>query len=113
VPRELDHRLRAGRHGVTEEHRRPRKPGKQCALVPYKCLLPGCIPELLPHGVLSRLQVRACAQNVRNPQPYGQVGLLYCGIDTRVPGNYSITFHITWPSVGELVLKRCAELEIE
>jgi hypothetical protein len=36
------------------------------------------------------------------------VGLRYCGIDVRRAGTYTVSFHLTWPSVGEMVLYRWA-----
>ncbi|GFR50777.1 hypothetical protein Agub_g13042 [Astrephomene gubernaculifera] len=66
---------------------------------------PGATATLKTSGDLNS-QIRACATGVRNAQPFDMVGLQYCTIDTRVPGNYSISFHLTWPSVGELILYR-------
>ncbi|PNH11248.1 hypothetical protein TSOC_001938, partial [Tetrabaena socialis] len=71
---------------------------------------PGGLATLKAAGDLNSL-LRACAVGVRNPLPYDLVGLQYCGIDTRKPGNYTITFHLTWPSVGEIVVYRTLVVE--
>lgn len=60
---------------------------------------------IVPSRVL-RLQVRACSTGVRNPMPYDSVGLQYCKLDTRQPGNYTISFHLLWPSLDEIVVYR-------
>ncbi|PNH01163.1 hypothetical protein TSOC_012961 [Tetrabaena socialis] len=71
---------------------------------------PGGVATLKAAGDLNSL-LRACAVGVRNPLPYDLVGLQYCGIDTRKSGNYTITFHLTWPSVGEIVVYRTLVVE--
>ncbi len=48
------------------------------------------------HDLVLRV-CRACAANgvaagIASPLTYQQVGLLYCGIDTTVPGTYTITY---------------------
>ncbi len=62
---------------------------------------------IVPYHAL-RLQVRACSTGVRNPLPYDSVGLQYCKLDTRQPGNYTISFHLLWPSLDEIVVYRQA-----
>ncbi|KAG2444343.1 hypothetical protein HXX76_001099 [Chlamydomonas incerta] len=59
-------------------------------------------------------KVVACADRaagVRNPKPYDLVGLQYCGLDTNTSGTYNVTYHLTWPSVGELVVTRMIIVE--
>ncbi|KAG2454830.1 hypothetical protein HYH02_000662 [Chlamydomonas schloesseri] len=58
-------------------------------------------------------EVVACANraNVRSPMPYDMAGLQYCGIDTKKPGMYAVTFHLTWPAVGELMVTRTLVVE--
>lgn len=67
---------------------------------------PGAKASLRSLGDLNP-RIIACADKAQKPQPYSVVGLQYCGIDTTTPGTYMITYHLTWPSVGTLVVKRC------
>ncbi|KAG2445957.1 hypothetical protein HXX76_000560 [Chlamydomonas incerta] len=67
---------------------------------------PGAKASLRSLGDLNH-RIVACADKVKqNPQPYSVVGLQYCGIDTASPGTYTITYHLSWPSVGTLIIKR-------
>ncbi|KXZ51178.1 hypothetical protein GPECTOR_13g665 [Gonium pectorale] len=66
---------------------------------------PGGTATLKTQGDMNGL-LRACATGVRNPLPYDEVGLQYCAINTRVPGTYRISFHLSWPSVGEIIAYR-------
>ncbi|GAX81803.1 hypothetical protein CEUSTIGMA_g9231.t1 [Chlamydomonas eustigma] len=46
----------------------------------------------------SALQVYACASQsgLANPSPYSSVGILFCGINTAVPGTYQIVYTVTY-----------------
>ncbi|KAG2491872.1 hypothetical protein HYH03_009825 [Edaphochlamys debaryana] len=70
----------------------------------------GATATLKSPGDLSS-QIRACATGVTNPLPYDLVGLTYCNLNTKKPGNYSLSFHLTWPSVGEVVVYRFVLVE--
>ncbi|KAG2499887.1 hypothetical protein HYH03_002176 [Edaphochlamys debaryana] len=67
---------------------------------------PGATATLGAPGDLNS-QIRACF----SPQPYELAGVQPCNITTQVPGNYSISFHLSWPSVGELVVYRVLVVE--
>ncbi|KAG2452521.1 hypothetical protein HYH02_002759 [Chlamydomonas schloesseri] len=66
---------------------------------------PGAKGSLRSLGDLNH-RIFACADKVPKPLPYSVVGLQYCGIDTTTPGTYTVTYHLSWPSVGTLVIKR-------
>ena len=40
-------------------------------------------------------QAQAVAAGISNPRTYDAVGVLYCGIDTAVPGTYLVTYVVT------------------
>ncbi|KAG2447259.1 hypothetical protein HYH02_007999 [Chlamydomonas schloesseri] len=44
---------------------------------------------------------RASAAGVAAPRPFVLVGLRYCGLDTRLPGRYKISFHLALGSSTE------------
>ena len=45
---------------------------------------------------------RARAAGIASPRPFDLMGLKYCDLDTNTPGVVTVSFHLTWPSVGEL-----------
>ncbi|KAG2442746.1 hypothetical protein HXX76_002828 [Chlamydomonas incerta] len=68
---------------------------------------------------------RAAAAGVTAPRPFVLVGLRYCGLDTRVPGRHTISFHLPLPlgtalaasangsaaTTAELVVRRIVVVE--
>lgn len=46
-------------------------------------------------GQILACQAQAIAAGISNPRTYDAVGVLYCGINTAVPGTYLVTYSVT------------------
>jgi hypothetical protein len=93
--------------------------GDSQVTVPQGAIYIACLPHFVSncdqgatasvpgYNSSSALLVYACAaqSGIANPSPYSFSGLLYCSINTAVPGTYQIMYTVTYMGVSASVTR--------